>query len=35
MLLSRRKAPGKTLSSVFTKVNQVVRGWINYLVLVR
>ena len=29
-LLCRRKAAAKPLSLVFTKVNQVVRGWINY-----
>ena len=29
-LLSRRKAASQPLSLVFTKVNQVVRGWINY-----
>ena len=30
MLLSRRRAAALPLSLVFTKVNQVVRGWINY-----
>uniref|UniRef100_UPI0028053F90 group II intron maturase-specific domain-containing protein n=1 Tax=uncultured Lactobacillus sp. TaxID=153152 RepID=UPI0028053F90 len=30
LILSRRKAAAHPLSSVFTKVNQVVRGWINY-----
>ena len=30
-LLCRRKAAAQPLSLVFTKVNQVVRGWINYL----
>lgn len=29
-LLSRRKAAAQPLSVVFTKINQVVRGWINY-----
>ena len=29
-LLCRRKAAAQPLSLVFTKVNQVVRGWINY-----
>lgn len=29
-LLSRRKAAAQPLSGVFTKINQVVRGWINY-----
>lgn len=29
-LLCRRKAIAQPLSLVFTKVNQVVRGWINY-----
>lgn len=29
-LLSRRKATAQPLSLVFTKINQVVRGWINY-----
>ena len=28
-LLCRRKAAAQPLSLVFTKVNQVVRGWIN------
>ena len=29
-LLCRKKAAAQPLSLVFTKVNQVVRGWINY-----
>ena len=29
-LLSRHKAVAQPLSLVFTKINQVVRGWINY-----
>lgn len=29
-LLSRKKAAAMPLSLVFTKVNQVARGWINY-----
>lgn len=29
-LLCRRKAAAQSLSLVFTKVNQVVRGWVNY-----
>lgn len=29
-LLERRKAAAQPLAKVFTKVNQVVRGWINY-----
>lgn len=29
-LLNRRKVAAQPLSLVFTKVNQVVRGWINY-----
>lgn len=30
LILCRRKAAAQPLSLVFTKVNQVVRGWINY-----
>ena len=30
LLLCRRKAAAQPLSLVFTKVNQVIRGWINY-----
>lgn len=30
LLLCRRKAAAEPLSLVFTKVNQVVKGWINY-----
>ena len=29
-LLCRRKAAAQPLSLVFTKINQVVRGWVNY-----
>ena len=30
LVLCRRKAVAMTLSLIFTKVNQIVRGWINY-----
>ncbi|MCI1494586.1 MAG: hypothetical protein LKH43_09155 [Lactobacillus crispatus] len=30
MLLCRKRAAAQPLSLIFTKVNQVIRGWINY-----
>ena len=30
LVLCRRKAVAMPLSLIFTKVNQIVRGWINY-----
>ena len=30
VLLLRRKATAKPMSYIFTKLNQIIRGWVNY-----
>lgn len=32
-VLCRKRAAGRSLAAVFTKVNQIVRGWINYFAI--